>query len=489
MMEEESHLAFRGVQGEILFVLLTILYFVVARFLAVVSHEILGHGLVSEIIGGEFYAVYVSPGPGFTAAYIPEATPLAPHVLYLMAGIIAEVILGLIVLYLIYPRLKSFFLRLFALLLLEVLLIHSLTYMFLGSLYGEGGDSMQVIQTLPGVDHFWAIRFVATGLLFTVAFAYVITTKALELLREHFKLRTRRAALRILLLFWLPHLLVGYLAGLVGYGMVSNMVINYLVLFVSVTVLIFLFASLYVSRKPLLRPDVMTVGRNGIFATLVAFLLVLSVWFLAFGIAPSTAHGVLLREPPAQEEIRYTESYAVNLRVIIDEDFNIRVEVRMKAFGDVTSPLEEAIWETFDERPYWSTYLSLGTFVAKEALNYTGWSEINHSVGAQVHGCGEVWSNGKLMSLRFTNANVSLFQDRNGLKVLRVYDVWKEDFGRGNEYLDALNITWHESITLEEWPLGGGLEPVGDPPYTDHISWVFSSFEEAHILYELKFSS
>ena len=486
-MEEEDHLTFRGVQGVILFVLLTILYFVIARFLAVLSHEVLGHGLVSEIVGGQFYAVYVSPGPGFTAAHIPDATSPAFHVLYLMAGIITEVILGLVILFLIYPRLKSFFHRLFALLLLEVLLIHSIIYMALGSFYGESGDTARVIQFLPGVDYFWAARFVAVGLLFTIAFAYVISNKALELLREHFELRTRRSALVMLLLFWLPHLAVGLLAGLIGYGLVSDVVLSYLLLFISVTVLIFLFASFHVSRRSLPSPEVMTIGRRGVFATVIAFLVILSVWFLAFGAAPSTAHGILLKEPPPEEEIYYTESYAVNLRIVIDQDFRITTEVRMKAFGDITSPLDEAIWRTFDERPHWSTYDSLGQFVAKKALNYTGWSVVNHSIGANVHGCGEVWPNGKTVTLRFTSANISLLQERNGLMVLRVYDVWKDGYAPGNQYLDAINITWDESITLEDYPLGGGLDPVAVE--STYVTWVFSSYEEAHIVYELTFSS
>lgn len=486
-MEEEDRLTFRGVQGETLFVLLTILYFVVARFLAVLSHEVLGHGLVSELIGGQFYAVYASPGFGFTAAYVPDATAPALQVLYLMSGIITEVVMGLVILLLIYPRLKSFFHRLFALLLLEALLIHSMMYMVLGSFIDESGDSIKAVQFLPGVDHFWTARLVATGLPLTIAFAYVISSRALDLLREHFALRTRRSAFRILLLFWLPHLAVGLFAGLILYDLVPDIVLSYLFVFISVTFLIFLFASFYVSRERLPSPNVTTVGWKGVFATLVAFLIVLSVWLLAFGAAPSTAHGVLVGEPPSEVEIYYTESYAVNLHIIIDEGFNITVEVRMKAFGDTSSPLNEAIWRTFDDRPYWNAYLSLGTFVAKEALNYTGWSEVNHSIGAGVHGCGDVWSSGKMMTLRFTNTNVSLFQERNGFMVLRVYDVWKEEYPPGDQYLDALNITWDASTTLEDYPMGGGLDPVAVE--STYVSWVFSSYEEAHIVYELTFST
>jgi hypothetical protein len=481
-MEEENHLAFRGVQGEVLFVLLTILYFIVARFIAVLAHEFLGHGLVSELIGGQFYAVYISPGSGFTAAYLPEATSLAVHIFYLMSGIVVEVIIGLVILFLIYPRLKSFFHRLFTLLLLEVLLIHSLMYMSLASLYGEGGDSMQVLQMLSGIDHFWTIRFTLTGLLITIAFAYVITTKALDLLREHFELRTKRSALRMLLLFWLPHLAVGYIAGLVGFGLVSSTVINYLVLFISVTLLILLFASFYVSRRPLQLPDVMTVGRNGIFGTLIAFLLVLSVWVLAFGVAPSTAHGILLKEPPPEEEIRYTESYAVNLHIMIDRGFNVTTEVSLKAFGDTDNPLEEAIWRTFDNSPYWRAYESLGQFVSKEALNYTGWVIVDHSVGADVHGFGDVWPNGRSVTFRMADTNVSLFTDRAGNRVLRIHDPWKTPYEPGDRYLDAINVTWDESINLENSSEGGN-------PTSTSITWVFSSYEEAQSAYELEFSS
>lgn len=485
-MDDENHLAFQGLRGEVLFVLLTILYFVIGRFLAVLSHEVLGHGLASELIGGEFYAFYASPGPGFTSAYLPDVTPVPLHALYLMAGIITELSIGLLLLLLVYPRLQSFFHKLFGLLLLEALLIHSLVYLSLGSFYGEGADSMQVAGILPGFDGFWAVRFVATGIMLTVTFAYVISKKALELLQEHFDLRTRRSALRMLLLFWLPHLGVGAVAGMVGYGLVSDIIINYLLLFISVTVLVFMFVSFYVSRKVLPTLKVIGIERKGVFATLVAFLLVLSVWFVAFGVAPSTAHGILLKEPPVEEEIVYTESYAVNLHISIDSDYNIIAEVRLKAFGDINSPLEEAIWATFEERPYWDAYDLVGKFVAKSAFNVSGWSIINHSMGAHVHGMGEIWSKGKVVALEPMNRNASLFQQRNGDMVLYVYDPWKSERGPGRQYVDAINISWDESIQLRSYPRGGGLDPVAVS--TTYVSWIFSSYEEAHIVYELTFS-
>lgn len=487
-MEDENHLNFHGPKGEIIFVVMTILYFTVARFLAVLVHEVLGHGLVSELIGGEFYAVYISPGPGFTSAFIPDATPAALHVTYLMAGLIAEWTLGILILVLVYPRLRSFYHRLFTLLLLEVLLIHSFTYMALGSFLGQGGDTQQAVGFLPGLDVFWEIRFMITGIFFIVIFALLVSKMALELLQEHFVLRSRRSALRLLLLFWLPHLTVGLIAGLLGMGLISDDLLNYLLFFTLITALALVLASFLASRR--LRPNLNGTGieRRGLIATLIAFLLVISVWFLAFGATPSTAHGILLRDPPAEAESGYTEYYAVNVHVMISKDLNVTVEVRLKAFGDVSSPLEQAIWESFQDRPDWDAYHLFGLFVAKNTLNTSSVSWVNNdSVGVTVHGMGDVWQGGKMVTFEHTGPNTSLFGEKNGNWTLFIYDPWKSETEPGGQYLDALNISWEEPIKRERIPQGGGLDPVAEG--STYVTWIFSSYEEAHIVYELWFST
>lgn len=488
-MEEENHLTFHGLKGEVIFVVITILYFTVARFLAVLVHEVFGHGLVSELIGGEFYAVYISPGPGFTSAFIPDATPSSLHITYLMAGLIAEWVLGVLVLVLVYPRLRSFYHRLFTLLLLEALLIHSFTYMALGSFMGQGGDTQQIIGFLPGMDVFWETRFVITGIFFIVVFALVVSKKALELLQEYFVLRSRRSALRLLLLFWLPHLTVGLIAGLLGMGLISDDLLNYLLFFTLITALALVLASFLASRR--LQPSLSGMGieRRGVFATFIAFLLVISVWFLAFGATPSTAHGILLRDPPVEEESQYTESYAVNVHIMITKDFNVTMEVRLKAFGDVSSPLEHAIWESFQDRPDWDAYHLFGLFVARNTLNTSSVSWVNNdSIGVTVHGMGDVWQGGKMVTFEHTDTNTSLFGARDGNRTLFIYDPWKSETEPNGKYLDALNISWEEPLQLVRKPEGGGAPPkaIDESAY---VTWVFSSYEEAHIVYELWFST
>jgi len=405
-----------------------------------------------------------------------------------MAGLIVEWILGILILFLVYPRLRSFYHRLFTLLLLEVLLIHSFTYMALGSFLGQGGDSMRVIGLLPGMDVFWEIRFAITGIFFIVVFALVISKKALELLQEHFVLRSRRSALRLLLLFWLPHLAVGLLAGVLGMGLISDDLLNYLLLFTLITALAFVLASFLASTR--LRPSLSGTGieRRGVFATLVAFLLVISVWFLAFGATPSTAHGILLKDPPVEAEGSYTEYYAVNVNIIITQDFNVTMEVRLKAFGDINSPLEQAIWESFESRPDWDTYHLVSLFVAKKTLNTSSLSRVNNdSLGVTVQGMGDVWQDGKMVTFEHMNANASLFGESDGNRTLFIYDPWKSETELNGQYLDALNISWEEPIQLVRRPEGGGLPPVAEA--STYVKWVFSSYEEAHIVYELWFST
>lgn len=484
---EEDDLIFRGTKGELIFVMTAILYFVVARFIAVLLHEVVGHGLISELIGGDFYAFYASPALGFTHAYIANGTHTALVILYLLSGIIVELIVGLVVLLVIYPRLKSFFQKLFALLLLEALLVHSVTYLALGSGYGETGDSFQVIGNLPGLDVFWMARFLFTGIIFAVAFAYVISKKALDLLSDHFILRTRMSALRLLLLFWVPPLLAGGVAGVFGIGLVSDVLLNYLLIFTIFTVSAFVFASILVSREHLPGELALGIKRKGVISTLVAFLLVLSIWFLAFGVTPSTAHGILLTKPPIEEESRYIDGYAVNLHLIIGADYTVTAEIRLKALNNPGNPLEEAIWDTFKDRPHWPTYDAFSLFVMKGAFNTTGWQVVNHSTGANVHYEGEVATKGKFIAIEYTNANYSLFRISNGEVVFRIYDPWKGSNVLGDQYVDSLNITWDASLNLVRWPQGGGLPPVDDPPVSNYITWIFSSFEEAHIGYELAF--
>src|SRR3972149_8910030 len=57
------------------FAILVLAGFVVARFLAVALHEVVGHGLTTLALGGAFYGVYISPGAGVADVLVPPGGP------------------------------------------------------------------------------------------------------------------------------------------------------------------------------------------------------------------------------------------------------------------------------------------------------------------------------------------------------------------------------------------------------------------------------
>ncbi|MCK5397502.1 MAG: hypothetical protein KAJ33_04570, partial [Thermoplasmata archaeon] len=59
-------------EGKLSLAAVMMMIYLLAMFLAVAIHEILGHGLATVLLGGEFYAFYLSPGSGFISFYLPD---------------------------------------------------------------------------------------------------------------------------------------------------------------------------------------------------------------------------------------------------------------------------------------------------------------------------------------------------------------------------------------------------------------------------------
>ena len=100
------------------FALAVLIGFVVARFVGVAAHEVLGHGLFALAFGGSFYGTYVSPGSGFAFVFLPPGGPEAFDAAVALAGILVELLFGVGVL-LASPRMRPVLGRLVPRLLLE----------------------------------------------------------------------------------------------------------------------------------------------------------------------------------------------------------------------------------------------------------------------------------------------------------------------------------------------------------------------------------
>ena len=60
-------------EGKLTLLALLMMLYVVALFISIAIHEVLGHGLFAVLLGGNFYAVYLSPGSGYVSFWLPPA--------------------------------------------------------------------------------------------------------------------------------------------------------------------------------------------------------------------------------------------------------------------------------------------------------------------------------------------------------------------------------------------------------------------------------
>lgn len=367
------------------FALAVLLGFVVARFVGVAAHEFLGHGLFALAFGGSFYGAYVSPGSGFAFVFLPLGTPDVLDASLSLAGIFVELLFGVGVLFA-YPRVRTFLGRLFALLLLEVLLVYSSVYLALGAIDATAGDAAHAAATLEA-PHLVA-SFVVVGLLWAVAAAYWIS---LEVVRLTAPFASARRQFLYLGLFWFAP--IAAVLPSLGFAVtVSAALLLYFALFLSVGGAVFVLSAYLASR--LGPPPVAEERRPGRWAVLgIAFALVLVAWLGPFGPTEGTAHGVLFAEPPLEAEATFVGQTAVDVRVTLTRDLAVVLEFRFKGIPEFRRPLEARAWATFEDRAYFPYWVEFAQGLAAQITNVTrvAWN----ATDAQVDGSGTVWVQGE----------------------------------------------------------------------------------------------
>src|SRR5437867_3374817 len=252
------------------FTIVVLLGFVVARFLAVAAHEVLGHGLSSEALGGSFYGVYISPGSGFTLLFLPFGSPPIAQAFVAMAGILADVLMGMAV-FAAYPRARSIVGRLFVLLLLQGLLVYSFIYLALGAISGTGGDSEAAVAEL-GAGHLTA-SFLVLGIAWALGSAYLISAECVRLVGPDAPLKRQFVYLG---LFWFTPLAAGFVPAL---AVTTGSLLLYFVLFLAVGGAIFVVAALLASRTTTAAPPPVVARPDGrVLPILIGLALVVPAW-------------------------------------------------------------------------------------------------------------------------------------------------------------------------------------------------------------------
>ena len=190
-------------EGQLTLIALIMMLYVMALFLAVAVHELLGHGLVTLLFGGDVYAFYLSPGSGYVSFYLPKTVSISQAAFIYLAGIMVQIIIGILTLLFIFPKIKNFFLGLFTLLFTVAMLVLPSIYLLLGYYY-ESGDTkyaVSLLQTQPDA-------FIVVGLVLTGIFSILISIAALDFIGSFIDVSDEKVRIRILLMFWLPPILM-----------------------------------------------------------------------------------------------------------------------------------------------------------------------------------------------------------------------------------------------------------------------------------------
>ena len=474
MNKKEYHLDLHRFQGKLTFAFLVVLGCVTARFVGIAIHEILGHGLFAYLLGGSFYAVYISPFSGFAVLHF-SSSELWSIVLIYAAGIIMQIVFGLVILLAI-PKLKGFLAPFFALLLSEALLVHSSLYLGLGALFG--GDFCEISRLTkisPSI-------FFIIGISLTLFFIYLISKRFLSFADEYLHIDSKKAAFHSLIIFWLTPLFVVVFLGAAATFLVSPQELIYMLFFVGISSIIIIILGMMISMKFKRTAEVhKSIDFKPIAVIIFTFLLVMPTWLCAFGLTPSSAHGLMIAQPPVEAEQHYIDILIANVKVTINSNLTIDVEVETKGLIDHRSPLEYEIWRSFEKRPHWDYYKEISTSIVEKMLNTSNAEIKDIHLDSEIWAAGMNHSNGRLCLLEIDGTNISNLIKINDTFRLTINDPWKQ-----SGYLDKVNITWSEGVEPASYSTDGNNEPIGGIA-EGYILWLNENLEEAGSEYCLSF--
>lgn len=451
-------------EGALLFMVIVIMLFTVLRFVSVGIHEILGHGLFTEAAGGTFFATYISPSGGYASIDIPDDAGRATTTIIFLAGILVDILVGLIVLFFIYPRVKKFMTGLALLIFSEVLIVHSAFYLVLGA-YIRDGDSFKAIY-YGGLEP--AIPIVL-GLTMAGMFIIIISVRLVKFMSRYITMTDDRKALKSLSYFWLPPIFIIWvsmaLPGEMDPGS-ENYTIGYAVIFT----LMVMASSYFISRIPLLdfkTSEVRGIGVQKVVNTLFIFCIVLVLWVAVFGPSTSQARGLLLKEAPLEVELSYQDYSVGNLVIRINNDSTVSAAVALRFIMDYEqhSPLDQKIYESFEQRAYWPEYQYISRNMMRVAFGLNGTLadglDLTSEMSGNVWAGGEEYPYARVSTAELNFTLLGLGGEDDGLLVLEFIDPWMTGTDPG--YLDMVMVGWADDYEFVNYssngiPYSGGNE-------------------------------
>ncbi len=441
-------------EGVFLFMALIVMLFAICRVLAVGLHEFMGHGLFTELVGGEFYAAYISPGNGYASIRLPDDASKAIISMAYLAGISVEIISGLIILAFVHPRMKTFTSGIFTLVMAEVLLVHSSLYLVLGA-YNPSGDSY-LAGMIGGIE---VDVLVILGLILALLFILIVSIRFLQFISEFEEFKNNSQATRALGLFWLPPTLVilasvllpmaGSLPDERAYSMIYGLLVLTFVL-----IAMFYIPKIAPRRFSLSRREGMRFDK--VIGTLGVFILVIVIWLAVFGPSSEDAHGLMIKDPPIEAERFYRDYTVGNAIVNINSNGTMEVSILLKGVMQDPSPLDEKLYESFEQRPNWPDYtggarnmLRMMFFIPNDVASNISFDQ---KVEGGVWGGGQVYDNARVSSTMFNLSDMGMDFDDDGNLTIFLADPWM--IGSNPGYLDSVEFRWEENLTLVDHNTG-----------------------------------
>lgn len=459
--------------------------YIITRFLGVALHEIVGHGLASSFLGGSFYAVFVSPSAGFSYIFMPQGTSALADAAVNLAGIAVEIAVGVLLLFL-YRRIHDPLSRLITLLFLQVLLFQAFMYMAIGSFPETGGDTSQVVQEFD--SNALQAAFVIVGIALGALVAYILTRELLRLLAPNLD---PRKWLLVVSVFWLFPILVDIaLEGVSGIPPWPFFVIAVAVAAVAGYIIGVKYRQYIAELPPTpLRP--LGVAKRDLMVFGIAFVVISVTWLVAFGPSTTSAHGVLLVEPPIQSELQWLGTFAIDLHARItrtgnpSDPLNMSVEFMFRGIPNLESPLDRQIWGTFDDRAYFPFYEELALYLANSTFNSSGWHIEAEGIDGAAWSQGQTYENARVISLSLNmSERQRLLGVSGGNVTLIIHDPFKYPPSAVSEgYIDEVIVGWGAGLILLNHTQHGGT--TTPDTLTGELRWQNTSCDAAPDTYSV----
>jgi hypothetical protein len=234
-----------------------------------------------------------------------------------------------------------------------------------------------------------------------------------------------------------------------------------------------------------------TIDGKTVLAILVCFMLALAFWVGVFGPTESSAHGIMLHNPPLEAEAYYSDYSIGNAEIMVYANGTLGVTIILKNILDnSSSPLDERLYNSFEDRPNWPYYVERARYMILVMFGYTmdEAQNLTFATGqAAVRALGDEYYNGRACTtfLNYTWEESGLISgvrqpgiDRrhtaggeNATEALTFAfeDPWMLQGG----YLDEVRISWEGNLTLDYYSASNADET--------HILFNRGSFAEYSI--------